>query len=832
MKSYKKYNTSFLEFSNKNYLFILFFSIFISISFAVAYFFTRLGIGNIDYKLIIFNLIISIFVLLFPLWILGYLKKYFLKNKYAFLGIEAFLTLCSLSILIMLSYIPNTYVITGLLFFTGLLLLFHFIYSLTVKKILKVNILIFIIIIAFSFWLFSSLWGKIFLSVYTNPLFRERILLGDAFIDPLFHGAISNMIKTYGIPSTGLDGPILINYHFFSHWLFARFSFIGNSNALDFYQLGYPVIFIPLLFKQLLVFIFEIKTSISNNYKELYKNTFFWLIFCTVFSGFLPKIILERFFVYPDIIVSESYCISILLIVIISGMLLFFYKINPVTPITSALKTIFFIILLPLLVLLIGISKGSVMILFIVALGYLFLRFQLYHKILYIFSLLAVITSSYFSFKIVSGAESYQYYMFHFFKTVISPRNQNLPIWTILIFFIIIYFLWAIVFLIIKIKKARIKTWKEFADNLKNNKFIDVEILLTFIIIGILPGIIFEIRGGSANYFSSTQKYISIIFLLICIPFNKLNLSNNLLSHKKNNYLKITIRKILKIFIIIILLLAFLFNTIISVKDYVQYEKNVEYSYLSAIKTGNNGKFYYKSGLLDILNELDKLPICIKKKTFIYIPHTSNNSIFWNLDLLSKTLGIPFIIPAISGIAMIDGVPDEHLIYVKNFGYSKYKITKADERIKDMEKIYISAKEKGAENIIVIDYYVKDKFVINIANETNYKDINILNFIKKNFLLTLNKIPSEKTVNDLKTLMKSGVLKPEKLSELLIIRNFNYISEINSEEYIKSLYLILLNRKHDDPGLANWLNVLKNTGSKEVVFNGFTESSEFKDIFN
>lgn len=65
----------------------------------------------------------------------------------------------------------------------------------------------------------GSFWGR-----FGNPLFEGVILAGEVCPDQLHYAAYSNMMLTYGIPSTGLDGVPFIPYHVGVHWVVARLS--------------------------------------------------------------------------------------------------------------------------------------------------------------------------------------------------------------------------------------------------------------------------------------------------------------------------------------------------------------------------------------------------------------------------------------------------------------------------------------------------------------------------------------------------------------------------------------------------------------------------------
>ena len=53
---------------------------------------------------------------------------------------------------------------------------------------------------------------------------------------------------------------------------------------------------------------------------------------------------------------------------------------------------------------------------------------------------------------------------------------------------------------------------------------------------------------------------------------------------------------------------------------------------------------------------------------------------------------------------------------------------------------------------------------------------------------------------------------------------------LSDEEYIRVLYRVFMDREADGAGLSDWMSVLKDGQSREHVFNGFADSSEFKEI--
>ncbi len=71
---------------------------------------------------------------------------------------------------------------------------------------------------------------------YSDFLIMEKLWYGDVHQDTLFHAAISAMIKTYGVASTGLQGLVPVHYHILSHQGFAALSILSGVHVLEVYR--------------------------------------------------------------------------------------------------------------------------------------------------------------------------------------------------------------------------------------------------------------------------------------------------------------------------------------------------------------------------------------------------------------------------------------------------------------------------------------------------------------------------------------------------------------------------------------------------------------------
>jgi hypothetical protein len=80
-----------------------------------------------------------------------------------------------------------------------------------------------------------------------DPLIRWAVLNGYVHRDELYFSTIGNMIRTYGVASSGLDGVPYIPHHWGAHFLLSQLGELLDLPGLDVYQLIYPVVFLPLL---------------------------------------------------------------------------------------------------------------------------------------------------------------------------------------------------------------------------------------------------------------------------------------------------------------------------------------------------------------------------------------------------------------------------------------------------------------------------------------------------------------------------------------------------------------------------------------------------------
>ena len=82
---------------------------------------------------------------------------------------------------------------------------------------------------------------------YTSFNMIKRLAADRIAQDTLFHSSIAAMLKNYGVTSTGLHGLVEIQYHVFSHWLYAGVSRLSGVSVFEVYGIIPFLFFIPLL---------------------------------------------------------------------------------------------------------------------------------------------------------------------------------------------------------------------------------------------------------------------------------------------------------------------------------------------------------------------------------------------------------------------------------------------------------------------------------------------------------------------------------------------------------------------------------------------------------
>ena len=124
-----------------------------------------------------------------------------------------------------------------------------------------------------------------------------------------------------------------------------------------------------------------------------------------------------------------------------------------------------------------------------------------------------------------------------------------------------------------------------------------------------------------------------------------------------------------------------------------------------------------ESRVVSILYDLSKKPFSYKRETALYIPKTLDT--YWSMS--PDTHASPFIAPAITAMAMIEGLPfDRPSFYTHKLEYGYYDYHLANKRADVLrmtpEQICSKANEEGFKRIVEITQNSKFQIITNSYN--------------------------------------------------------------------------------------------------------------------
>lgn len=673
---------------------------------SVVYWLFRFGFSDNSFLIIVKVVSLGFLVLTLPetISIILYSKK----KKTEWFNSSAFFSLIILFILVLIGFLLQFYYLP-LVYFLGALGLFSF-FFLIVKSRLNWQSLILSLVasILFSILIIVLFWGYWGSGVFHNPLFLEKIFLGDAHLDTLFHSSVANMIKTYNIPTTGLNGLPYLIYHWGSHFLFAQVSRLLDVNVITFYNLVVPAIFAPFAFKAIFSFAIDIR-EIFHLSPEIKFRYWFYIFFLV--SPFISY----SFFIYPlvrwDIFTSESYLLVVAITFQFFSLILSFWQKIAKNSNFRTIDLYFLYLVVPVMLAIIGVIKISIMILILVAFFYLLLRLRFYRKRPYAISFILCLALSLLTYKMINLAGDIQIMPFSAFKASFGEQLDNLY------FLVHLFLVWFYIFL--RLKSNQITDLKTLVYFFKVRRLIDVELLLLISIVGVLPWTIFVIPSGSAIYFSGFQQILALSLILALLA--------KFFPGDKNKSLKFQIGRLKLINIAFVLLIlpfiyicfsvtynllySFVFeninmrNAIIlksnpewkGARENIKYLQNIQglrwdKALILTLKApqeemNKNPNF----SIIKTLIEFGNLNPKEKKKTALFI--SQSNSAYWNMTSI-YTYKEPFVAPAISGLAMIDGIRPyapyettgeflEHLVAKKGVSNSIYQYYQKSDNAND-----------------------------------------------------------------------------------------------------------------------------------------------------
>ncbi len=721
------------------------FSAGIASSQAALYWLSRIGLPDSHGWLVLRCLCLSLFLLLLPAAVRLFSQHFTRKHSVQWWYSDAMLAMVGI-FLLPLAGVLGAYLgvnaalpieVLGLLVFAII-----FIRWLTTGSFLK-NVILMAAALLFGIALGGFFWGWV-LKGY-SPLIDEALLVGhNIFQDTFISASITAMIHTYGVPSTGLDGIPYCGHHFAVYVLFAGMCDLLGTNPLRFIQLGFPVIFVPFLFSRLLVFSIDLRELLYDHRSPGLRNEWlFWLILFAATIGFLPQEAADRT-LSPGLgyaVVSLTYSVGLGFCFAILSLCTFLGKTygSGTRALHASDRVLVFI--LPLLLLVLGMMKNSLMYSSLTILSYTFIRLRLWNNLglttalglswLMLFPVVKLTTNP--------GSASGGIYPMVLFISLVTLSWKP--------FFFVFHYFWSWAFIVWRLKRKRLGTLDELRQAFLGRHILDIEILVVACVVGSAPAFLLVIPGQSGTYFSAFQSWLALSLILARLP--RLAASSFLAPSKANfrPWLgKATkLSSVLAGAIAACLLASVAVNAVSPVWRMIADNLSIRCAVMKSVGSVASCEclsdriyrrlvFYSKrkdmsairqmlmSGaariitvprealkqtvnynILTQLRHIGRMPIGEKRLSLLCIPLTVDR--YWNL--LPRCQAVPFVAPSITGVALLSGLPKPDCPLRNNPAINHYAVYSMrpdndSDQVRDPAGLCMAARSKGFSQIAIL----------------------------------------------------------------------------------------------------------------------------------
>ena len=526
--------------------------------------------------------------------------------------------------------------------------------------------------VIFGVWCAGVMWG----SRYKMPLFWETLALrANIHHDTFYYASMANMLDTYGVASTGLDGIPLIRYHFGSTWLYAQLSHLLGSDVLTFYSLGYPVIVLPLFFSSMLLFASEVGAALRTTWWA-------WLVLLAATVGFLPWMGLYDVGVWnANALISESYLIGMVVFFLVCGAGLAFWRTDAVN--TRGISSlVFFFLFVPAAIVVLGLLKISLMLLMFAVGMYLALRLGLFRRPLVLVASIVCVIALLSTFVLVNlPAQNRGIVLLDFM------RHNNEQGWQQ--FFPLVHLLWTWVYL-------AARSWEEGARDssslwtaVRSGRLIDAETLALVAIVGFLPGEIVSIYGGSSIYFSDVQRWLAVSLIMARIGIWVARYK----PRERSPSLRLS--SVLLVFVLAPFVLSLFINL-------AQVPGRVLRANLETRRALAQGTSYQP--IVTALRDIARLPRAERQHALLFIPQS--NTEYWSMFTEDgRCTFTPLIAPGIASIALLDGMPPFGCKVTDQYNMTAYQARTSPQSERDVTDTALcsKARAKGFREVIVLE---------------------------------------------------------------------------------------------------------------------------------
>ncbi|HUQ20258.1 MAG TPA: hypothetical protein VM099_11650 [Gemmatimonadaceae bacterium] len=563
----------------------------------------------------------------------------------------------------------------------------------------------------FALWAGGVAWS----TRYKTPLFWETLeYKADVHHDPLYYVSMANSMRTYGVPSTGLDGVPYTPYHYGSAWLNSQWAYLSGVDVLGFYTLGPSVIVIPLFFAAVLMLAVEMKRGMTGDRsivpRALRSDYAAWALFFAVSIGVIPSSGLDAMGIWNrHALISESYVIGLPVFLLILCIAVIYWRRQRTKHRVS--DVVFLLLFAPAMLVVAGFLKVSTMLLLLAAGLTVFVLGRFYRDRVMLLSALICLVVSVVAFKLVSvSAQNQGIVPFSYMRYYV-----NAAWWP---YFVLVHLFWTWVYVFVRLREEGVRTVGDVRQAAAHGRITDVVVLAVVAIAGWAAGEVIDIHGGSAVYFSDVQRWLALS-LLMASASRWLAQRRADTTTDRRQWGSLRVSRAWMILLAIPISITLVLNAMrapltafraqIDLRRQLYQEAGVT-APVGIRDLGNHAVLYKGLAqspaypLISTLRQLGAGSPSIRARTAVFIPQSDTS--FWHIWKEPERCSfVPLIVPATSGLALIDGMPPLDCNVTVQYGMTIYTPRKTPQLASDVtpQALCSRAKAKGFSRVVVVD---------------------------------------------------------------------------------------------------------------------------------
>jgi hypothetical protein len=275
-------------------------------------------------------------------------------------------------------------------------------------------------------------------------------------------------------------------------------------------------------------------------------------------------------------------------------------------------------------------------------------------------------------------------------------------------YFFIIYFIWAWLFLFLWARVRNVNTLEDLFRALRSGNSLPVELVFVVLIAGLIPYLLLDFYSPAWKYFTEFHAVLAAIFIAAFIPRIDLSI---LAARLRSGQISLAqcFGLILTIAVCGHLFMTTEGATYRMVKSIGEARAAITGKPLSAWRSElrridwsastGDARIIAREKILQCLENLGHQPKQLRQTAVIYIPKT--NRLYWDMRQVGAG-ATPFIAPAESGMAMVNGIPEFEDIgwAATGWGYPQYKLPSGPETPSNQIQQAVSKAREGGFRVL------------------------------------------------------------------------------------------------------------------------------------